>query len=567
MSNDGHPPTLFEHQSGLLLICIGHLYARRARSFSVMESLEILASEYLNAGINGVRAEIGGGMFSLLIIDMQKKCLIAFTDFLACMPLYHRDAPSGHLIGTNQFDLACDAPPSLLACSEYLAYGYLPFHQSLFPEVGRLGPGQVLTIQLDMPERFDLSEEHLPIYPALDQRISNEDEAIERMNALFTEYFSRLGPEPIAAGLSGGYDSRLIASYCRGKNIQLVTFDNPHTNEARYAQRAAQKIGLQTEVFQIPADSPFRYYDDFFFGTGTSDSFESSHVFANLDALCRSKPAFIIDGCFGDSIFGAGFYYKLKLQSEPIWKILIGDDTYSAGQFADDVYLKRMNSGYGRKNPGLPYDLASQVDLFAHDSLVELITKYRAYCASDADLIELLIFRFRGSLLVSGGPVTFMRRAPTLCPFYDEEIFKTCMRISKSLRAGDRLYNAFYRRCFPELAKVPKENTGGHADQNIFSYRMTHLKNASFRRIIKHLPRWTQNGASAGGSIDAFLGSYLNNRSNQEFFSDILSGAEDKLGKLGLKALAASALNESNQLFYLRYISLLFLLDHKEYHS
>ena len=561
MSKNGHPATFLESSAGgLVLACVGHMYARKAKSFSVTESLGILAEDYSLAGVEGVRESIGGGMFSLFIVDKTRRKLFAMTDFLACMPLFFRDGSDGNLLGISQFDLAEGAAPTSLACAEYLTFGYLPFQPSLFEGVGRIAPGQVLCISLDSPGSHELSAQTLPSYPAPDQRISDEAEAIELVDSLFTGYFARLGDESAAAGLSGGYDSRLIAAYCKERRLSLVTFDNPHTNEVRNARRAAAVLGRTTNVFSIPPDAPSRFADDFYFGTETADSLESSHMFANLDALRESHPSYIIDGHIGDVVLGGGFYCKFKLRIEPFAKIVLGLDRYLSPPMPDDVYLSRMSSGYGRRIAGLREDVSAEVTSATQKGLLRLIGDYRQYCATDADLMELMLHRFRGSLLTSGGPVSFMRRNPTLSPFYDVGIFKACMGISKSLRAGDRLYNAFYRKRFPELAGIPKENTGGRANQGLFMYRMTHLKNAAARKLAGHLPGWIAKGGKAGGSIDSFQDQYIKDRTNQAFFDGILSDTGDWPGKSSL-AMIGSPIDGDNAIMYLRRISLAFLLQ------
>ena len=561
ISRHGHSPTFCERKAGsLTLVCIGHLYARIAKSFSLEESLGILSGEYTRSGLEGMRAAIGGGMYALFVIDREAMRLFAFSDFLASMPLYYRGLDCGLMLGVNQFDLAEETKPSLPACAEYLTYGYLPFRASLFSEVGRIGPGQVLTVALDEPEKLQLSEESLPAYPELASRICDEDEAIDRLDGLFAAFFGRLGDEALAAGLSGGYDSRLIAAYCRGKRMRLVTSDNPQTNEARFARRAAEAIGLRTEVFRIPADAPSRFAEDFLYGTMTANSLESSHIYGNLDTLRRESPSFIIDGHIGDVVVGGGFYCKLKLSSESRLGILVGKDRYSVPPLPDEVYLGRMSSGYGKKILGLPNEIASQVESFARAGLVRLIDQYRPICRTDADLMEMILYRFRASLFTSGGPVAFLRKAQTLCPFYDESLFSACMGISKALRAGDRLYNAFFRRRFPELARVPKESSGGWPAQGVIGYRLTHLRNAVYRKAMKRLPAWMQKGGKGGGDMDWFIDRYIRDEANRAFFDDVLAASRELLGGLGMNSISSEQVSRDMPLLYLRCASLGYLV-------
>jgi hypothetical protein len=560
----GHKSTRFETEGGrTLLICVGHVYARSARTFSVGESLRILAAEYDRDGIEALRASIGGGMYALILIDAERGRLYALADFLSCMPLFYRAGPEGTAIGASQVDLARDSLPSTSACAEYLAFGYLPFHESLFPEVRRLGPRQLLSLDLGVPESPVLSEARLPAYPEPEHRISDEGEAIDAMDSLLTEYFSRLGDEPISSGLSGGYDSRLIAAYCSRKRLRLVTYDSPGTDEARFARKVAERLGLETRVFQIPSDAPSRYAEDFIYGMGTADSLESSHVFGNLGTLCESGPSYIIDGHVGDVILGGGYFFKLGGQCEPLWKILAGRDRYLSRPLSDDGYLERFMSGYGRRIGGLPAELEKEVIAVSRKGFLDLFAMARRGCQTDADMMELVLHRFRGALLISSGPISFMRRVPTLCPFYDERIFAACMSISKALRAGDRLYNAFYRRRFPELADIPKENTGGRALQGVIPYRIAHFRKATRRRLAKAMPGFLGLKGNAGGSISSFMERYFADEANVKFFTGIAERTDSLMRKLGLEGIGAThgGAEAGGETFSIRYLSLSLLLD------
>jgi len=560
----GHNATCVESEGGgTRLVCIGHLYACGARTFSLGESLKALGAIFDRDGIGALRASIGGGMYALFVIDTRGRRFYALTDFLSCMPLFYHAGKDETIFGINQFDLAQGIQPSSAACAEYLAYGYLPFEESLFSGVKRLGPGQMLSLDLDRPGMSALSETRLPVYPEPENRISDEDAAIDAMDSLFTEFFSRLGNEPISSGLSGGYDSRLIAAYCREKPLSLVTYDSPGTDEAKFARIVAERLGLATRVFQIPSDAPSRFAEDFVYGMGTANSIESSHVFGNLSSLRESSPFYIIDGHVGDVIFGGGYFFKLEGQCEPLLKILIGRDNYLSPPLSDDGYLERFKAGYGKRVFGLPRELDASVSDASRRGFTDLFAMARRSCHTDADMMELVLHRFRGALLISSGPLSFMRRVPTLCPFYDERIFTTCMSISKGLRAGDRLYNAFYRRRFPELADIRKENTGGTAVQGVIPYRLAHFRKATYRHVAGAMPGFLRTKGKAGGNISSFVDRYLADEANKVFFARILQRSGDALRMIGIEPNDIYLENgqPDRKILALRYLSLSLLIS------
>lgn len=554
----GHRPAVCEAGS-VVLICAGHVYAKRAPTFDLSSSLALLAEDYRSSGLQGLRQAIGGGMYALIVLDRDRGTLYGIADLFSCMPLYYRAVSGGLLLGSSQYDLSSGTSPDPDSCAEYLAYGYLLFRESLYKGVSRLLPGQVLSLDFGDPGRPRVSELTLPAFPPLNERVTREEEGVELVDSLFTKYFNRLGGERIAAGLSGGYDSRLIAAYCRDKRISLVTFDNPRTGESQQARAVAQALGLTTRVIDIPPDAPSRFAEDLVYGTGTADSLESAHMYANLAALLESDPQYVIDGHIGDVVLGGGWYSALSHPREPLWKVLTGTDRYLAPPASDETYIDWLKTAKGRRLRGLGNAVDEALDASFRDSLRSMLSAARPYCVTDADLTELLLHRFRGAALTTGGPVSFLRRVPTLMPFYDLEILTACMGISKNLRSRDRLYNAFYRRRFPEIARLPKENTGGWAAQSMTAYRLTHLGTAVGRKLSSKLPSWLKAGAVAGGNLDDFQQAYFADPANRSFFDGTARRTAQLLSDIGIPAAGEHEASLS-PLMHIRRVSLGLLL-------
>ena len=134
------------------------------------------------------------------------------------------------------------------------------------------------------------------------------------------------------------------------------------------------------------------------------------------------------------------------------------------------------------------------------------------------------------------------------------------MGLSKKLRAGDRVYNAFYRRRFPELARLPKENTGGNATQSVTAYRLTHLTTSGARKLVSRLPRWMKSGGAAGGNLDGFQRSYLANGDNLSFFGEVNRRNRDRLAAIGIPPATETEISDA-PILALRRVSLGLLLE------
>jgi hypothetical protein len=475
------------------------------------------------------------------------------TDFLACMPVFYSDSAGTLIIATNQYDIGKKGRVSEVACLEYLTYGYLPFQASLYDGVDRLGPGQVLSVRFAERNSLSISDESYPVYVPLDERLTDIDRVCELLDERFSRYFSRLAPSSSVAGLSGGYDSRLIAAYTADRGTEFVTFGNPGTKEAAVAQQVVDVLGASTTMFDIPPDAPARFIDDFILGMQTLDNLEMSHVFAMLDVLRGFGRDFAIDGFLGGEVVGSHYYFKLSGGSESVSSVLLMRDRYQQQVRDPEAYVERLRGLYGRS-----IDLGSHNES-SREYIRQMTEEQVRNCYSDADMVELLSYRLRTRCVIACGPVTFMRRLPTLCPFYDRSLFDLALSIDKSLRAGDRLYNAFWRSRFPDLAGVPKESTGGSAKQSDTAYRWGSLANSLIRRVRKWTPALSSKKSNkAGGDLDEFIGAYCGSESNAEVlqlaystFQDIIPlnldsqrRSEENINRLRLRAASLALLLE-----------------------
>lgn len=562
LSRSLHWKTCYEFELSkidLKLIVIGHFYARKAHSFDIQETLEIIGQEYSNGGLSAVRAAIGGGIFALFILDNSRSRLLVMTDLLACMPVYYRRQQNGIEIGTSEFDLE-ENELNRDACIEYIRYGHLMFASAFQRGTERLGPGQILEVDLNNGSISKLTAESYPAYPFPHDRIQDLNEACQLLDKSLSNFFARFSTEQIAAGLSGGYDSRLIAAYTRSIDRHLVTFNNPGTKEVEYARLVAKALGATTSTFNIPADAPSRLADDFVFGMQSMDNLECSHVFALLEALMHENPTYLIDGLLGDTAIGGGFFFKLHGKINPAWSTIFLRDQYDlpidpAYDWVDHILRKHprrlpdevMNFFAGAESE---YPFRNAADI--------INAAIRSACHTHFDGIDMINYRARTSRVFACGPVTFLRQCPVLCPFYDIDVLTTCMSTDTSLRAGDRLYNAFWRYRFPELASIPKESTGGRAIQSDLNYRLSHFRTAIARRISSRF----FGTVKAGGDLGSLLSMYLLDSRNTKFFDEVIKKSHDRLATVGLdQFLDKVSKPDSDQRAYLRVISLAMLLS------
>ena len=80
---------------------------------------------------------------------------------------------------------------------------------------------------------------------------------------------------------------------------------------------------------------------------------------------------------------------------------------------------------------------------------------------------------------------------------------------ARESRSGDRLYNAIWRRRFPELADLPRSATGGRPIDGDRVYRLLNLKTSIERRFVfpqvKRLTRGRIDKTEAYFSVDGYV--------------------------------------------------------------
>ena len=483
------------------LFLLGHLYFTGSSSIEPEPNLRyLLEALHRCSSFEEAMIELAGGLFSLFVVDRSKQTLQVSLDRLGCAPVYYREDDSEVKVSNNQFLFQRNGNLSEAAVGEFIKYGYLPFSESLFKSVRRVSPGEVLNISLApssavMPPHRRRHRKYLPL-PQRSQRV--EETAILLSDTL-DRYFARLPNGPYLAGLSGGYDSRLIAAYLKTGELRLINFGNPASREVRLAKRIARDFKKDIESFSVPETALHLYGDHLksFFGP-SAVSLEDIHVFELIKRVREQQPIYYADGFIGDTVIGSGYYYKLVGGSESLSSNLLLRSQYESPIQDRNVYVRFL---YHNERAIPDHDLLGVISDEIRDEIelhaMSLVNAHLEWSYTHEDMVEGLTHAMRGSRLIATGPLSIGRIALCACPFIDHQVFDLCMDSAKRLRAGDSLYNALWRYRFPDYSRIQKSNTGGCASDSDRGYRLKHLASAIARRsLYPTLKRFT------GGLID-----------------------------------------------------------------
>ena len=133
---------------------------------------------------------------------------------------------------------------------------------------------------------------------------------------IFTKMLDEIGDRQIVIPLSGGYDSRLIASILKhlgAKNVKCYTYGTPGNFETKIAKKIANKLGYEWKFIPLTLKSEKKYYatEEYKKYLEFSETFSSVPFIQSLSSIRYlkdmdwiNKDAIFINGLSGDFISG-----------------------------------------------------------------------------------------------------------------------------------------------------------------------------------------------------------------------------------------------------------------------
>jgi asparagine synthase (glutamine-hydrolysing) len=218
---------------------------------------EVLVHGYLQWG-SELFSKLNG-MFAIALWDCQRHELVLARDRAGEKPLYVAQLRSGGYAVASEIkailrhpDVEREVDP--VALEQFLSFGYVIGPRTMVRGVEKVAGGHFAVI----------SASGMVVQPYwklnFENRDWSEDEAIARLDELLRQSVDRqmLSDVPLGLFLSGGLDSTTIAYYMRntGNSIRSfsIAFEDQRFDETRYAQMAAQHLGIEHEVEMLSQD-------------------------------------------------------------------------------------------------------------------------------------------------------------------------------------------------------------------------------------------------------------------------------------------------------------------------
>jgi len=301
----------------------------KGHRFETSSDTEVLVHLYEEHGENLV--DHLRGMFAFALWDRRRRLLLLARDRLGLKPLYYYLDHEVLLFGSEpkailaHSGIARDVDPEAL--EDYLAFGVVVGHRSIFRGIKKLPPGHVLTIRPEdwsaRPRRYWRLAMEADPSPSVDDWVEAIRAKMEEAVRLHL-----IADVPIGAFLSGGVDSSIVVALAAGETggsprAFSMGFAESSFNELPQARQTASHFGIKLveEIIAPDAasllDEMAHYYDEPF----ADSSAIPTYLVARLAGRCVKV---VLTGDGGDEAFGGYARYRHDLGEAAVRAALPG---------------------------------------------------------------------------------------------------------------------------------------------------------------------------------------------------------------------------------------------------
>jgi len=541
-----------------MLVLEGSFYLRSADTMKSQVNLEGALGVLNVSSLENLRAEIGGGLFNLMIYRKDTRELTILNDRLALLPLFWIRQAGVLLLSNNQLNFQQLSSLSRGAVIEFFKFGYLPVSASLFEGVQRLGVDASLQINT---VNGSITSNHYKV-PAPAKLTLPSTQLAQHWKHAFDTYFSRMDTAAYL-GLSGGYDSRLLAAYAAARGSEALNFGDENSSETRIAREIAQTLGIPLDRGQFPQNAITRYADRLRSEFRTPTTLENVHVLHLSETVEKKQAGLYLDGYLGGAIMGDVYYHKRGSNLKGVITYLLGREDFNTPAHSNDTYTNLL---YSKDKQGLSDEVLSGI-LTQEDAqnlkarFSEFVKQWKQEGDNHEDLLERLMLLSRGRNLIANGPVSISTHTDTLIPFLDDAILDLSVQTPKKMRFAHGLYNKFWKIAFPAMAAIRKSGTFGKASDSDFAFRVKSILFVMYKHYIFPLIQKLTSSRQFREEEYFSTSWYLADEANASLVSQLMTTREplfpqDIEGKIQADYTAGTL----NQNLLMRYITLRLML-------
>ncbi len=275
------------------------------------------------------------GMFVLAVWDRELQQLSLVRDRLGIKPLYYYCNSDGLVFGSELKALykfpGLNRDLDTQAIASFMRHGYVPAPHTVFKQIKKLEPGQILTLGRELKAHLEFFwnlSDYVNTPNNGSPQLSDED-AIESLDNLLRDAVGRrmVADVPLGAFLSGGIDSSTVVALMQAQSDRPVRtfsigFNEPGYNEAQYAKQIAEHLGTEHTELYIESKAALdlvpglpEHYDEPF-----ADSSQIPTIL--VSRLTREHVTVSLSGDGGDEVFaGYNRYFYARMLSQRLGQV------------------------------------------------------------------------------------------------------------------------------------------------------------------------------------------------------------------------------------------------------
>lgn len=254
------------------------------------------------------------GMFAFAILDQVKERLLLARDRFGVKPLVYYSGERWFAFASETKAIAAhpDIPREIdyTGLAHYFEYGYVPAPETIFKDIRKLPPGQIMSVDLKRPGKIQEKRYWFLDYSA--QIDIDENSAIQRLDEILSDAIRirMISDVPLGGLLSGGLDSSAVVTLMARQSTDPVKtfsigFEDERFTETSYARIVADQNGTDHTEYTVKPDIqdilPKLVYH---FDEPFSDA--SAIPTYYLCKMAREKVTVCLSGDGGDEVF-AGY--------------------------------------------------------------------------------------------------------------------------------------------------------------------------------------------------------------------------------------------------------------------
>ncbi|HEX3234024.1 MAG TPA: asparagine synthase (glutamine-hydrolyzing) [Gemmatimonadales bacterium] len=303
------------------LVAAGH-------RFATASDTEVLVHLWEEHG-SGFAARLNG-MFAIALHDSRRRRFVLVRDHFGIKPLYYALTRQHLVFGSEVKAVLASGLTGrsldLDALGQFLAWEYVPAPATLLQEVRKLGPAEMLEVDLTTSQIARHTWWRLPApgNPRNGDLPRTPGEWEEAIDAKVHESVQRqlVSDVPLGAFLSGGVDSSLVVAAMGPAHTYSIGFDDPSYNEVAWSKRVAESLGVTHSVEVIRPDvvGLFEHLMPFL-----DDPIGDFSIFPTylVSRLARREVTVVLSGDGGDEIFGGYDTYAAQEKARA-WRRIPG---------------------------------------------------------------------------------------------------------------------------------------------------------------------------------------------------------------------------------------------------